>query len=180
MNLFAEMKTVRFWTQAGIIAALYTVLSIGLAPISFGPVQLRVAEALCVLVFFGFSAVPGLFVGCLLTNAIGVAMAMTTTVDIIFGSATTLLAAILGYLLRKHRFLIPLPAVLLNAVIIGWEISTFFVPDLPVGMSMLWVGIGQVLSCYCIGIPLLLLLQKSGAIDVFFSPKPLPKHTDKK
>ena len=57
--------------QAGVIAALYVVLTLVFAPISFGSVQLRVAEALTILPLFTSAAVPGLFVGCLVANIFG-------------------------------------------------------------------------------------------------------------
>ena len=71
-------------TQAAVIAALYAVITYALAPISYGAVQFRLSEALCVLAAFTPSAVPGLFVGCLVANVLGTAVPM----DVIFGSLT--------------------------------------------------------------------------------------------
>lgn len=164
-----QIKTPLFWAQAAIIATLYTALSVGLAPFSFGPIQLRVSEALCVLLAFTFAAVPGLFVGCVLSNLIGLSMGLSTLPDVICGSIATLLAAVLGYLLRKNTFLLPLPTVLVNAVIVGWVVHTFFTPSIALVLCMIYVGIGQVLACYAIGLPLLYLLRKSRAIEQFFA-----------
>lgn len=162
-------KQTRFWAQAGMIAALYTVLSVALGPLSYGAVQLRLSEALWVFLVFTPAAVPGLFVGCLLSNIIGMFMGLTIPADIIFGSLTTLVAAWTGYLLRKNAALTPAPSVILNALIIGWEVHVFFTPEVPIYLCMLYVGIGQALSCYVVGEPLLFFLRKSKALNRFFS-----------
>ena len=85
--------------QGGIIAALYVVLTLVFAPISFGEAQLRVAEALTILPMFTSAAVPGLFVGCVIANMLGVAVLW----DIIFGSLATFFGALGSYFLRKKR-----------------------------------------------------------------------------
>lgn len=79
-----------FMVYAAAIAAIYTVLTMVFAPISFGPVQFRISEALCILPFFTPAAVPGLFIGCLLSNLLCGAAAL----DIIFGSLATLIGAL--------------------------------------------------------------------------------------
>ena len=152
-----------FIATSAIIAALYAVLSLALAPISYGLLQVRIAEALCVLPYFTAAAVPGLFIGCLLANAIGVALGLTVGTDVLFGSIATLLAAVLGRLLRKRAWLVPLPAVLVNAVIIGCELYFVFGVNVSLLACMLYVGVGQILSCYVLGLPLLGLLKKYGS-----------------
>ena len=102
--------------QAAVIAALYTVLTMIFAPISFGPVQFRISEALCILPFFTPAAVPGLFIGCLLSNFLYGA----ATLDVIFGSLATLIGALGSYWLRKNRWLVCLPPILSNVIIIPW------------------------------------------------------------
>ncbi len=62
---FQDQKT-KMITQAALIAAVYVALVLIFKPISFGAIQFRIAEALCILPFFSFAAVPGLAVGCLL------------------------------------------------------------------------------------------------------------------
>ena len=94
--------------QGAIIAALYVVLTVIFAPISFGEMQVRISEALTILPMFTPAAIPGLFVGCVLGNLLGGAI----PVDVIFGSLATLIGAVGGYLLRKNRWLVPLPTVL--------------------------------------------------------------------
>lgn len=153
-------KNIRTLTTAAIIAAAYAALTLLLAPISYGAVQFRVSEALTVLPFFTPAAVPGLFVGCLVANLI----AGVNPVDFVVGSGATLLAALLSYLLRnRNRWLVPLPPVLVNAVVIGLELW-FFVDGertLPVLFSMMGtVGLGQLVVCYGLGMPLLFLLDR--------------------
>ncbi|MEG2857882.1 MAG: QueT transporter family protein, partial [Clostridia bacterium] len=111
------MKT-SFLARSGIIAALYAVLTLALPFIGFGPIQLRIAEALCVLPFFMKDAVPGLFIGCLAANAIGMAFGLTTPWDIVIGSLATLIAAYMSSRIR-HEWLVPLPSVIVNALVIG-------------------------------------------------------------
>ena len=91
----AQFK-VAFITQAAEIAALYVVLVIMFNYCSFGPIQFRIAEALTILPYFTPAAIPGLFVGCLLSNILGGAAIW----DIIFGSIATLIGAIGTYALR--------------------------------------------------------------------------------
>lgn len=135
------------------IGALYALLTIILAPISYGMVQVRVAEMLMILPFFTPAAVPGLFVGCLIANIYG----GYGILDIVFGSLATLLAA---YLVTKikNKFLVPLPPVIINAAIIG--IVLHLVLGLPLYLTVAWVGVGQTVACYGLGLPLLLLLEK--------------------
>ena len=83
------------------IAAIYVVLTMVFLPISFGPIQFRISELLCVLPYFTPAAIPGLFIGCLLANFLGGAAAL----DVIFGSIATLIGAVGSYLRRKNRYL---------------------------------------------------------------------------
>ena len=99
-NYFLFRKsTVRSMVRGAVVAALYTAISIVLAPISYGAVQLRVAEALTLLPVFGPEAVVGVTLGCLLTNILG-----SSPIDAVFGTLATLLAALLTYLLRNLRW----------------------------------------------------------------------------
>ncbi len=86
-----EKLSVREIATAGLIAAVYAVVSYFLAPVSFGVYQVRVAEALTVLPFLTRAAIPGLFIGCFLANIFG----GNGWVDIVFGSLLTLAAAFL-------------------------------------------------------------------------------------
>lgn len=147
---------VLFIVQAAVIAAIYTVLTILIAPYSYGIMQFRVSEALTILPAIMPSAIPGLFVGCLVSNLIG----GFGLVDIFFGSMATLIAAILSRKVRKYPYLVPLPPVIANAVIVGGYLKFLYFKEVPLLVSMGWVGLGQVLACYLLGYPLLMLLRK--------------------
>ena len=146
-------KGIRYITESAIIAAIYVALSVAFAPISYGLLQVRIAEALTVLPAFTPAAIPGLFVGCIIANIIG----GNGPLDVIFGSLATLIAAILSYKMPK-KYLVPLPPVLVNAVIIGVLLS--YILDVSVPVAMGWVGLGQVVACYILGYPLMLQLNK--------------------
>jgi len=136
------------------IAAIYVVLNIIFAPISYGPIQVRIAEALVVLPFIDPSAIIGLFLGCFLANVIG----PLGMVDIMGGSLCTLVAAYLTYKVKNPK-LAPLPPVLINAF--GVSIYLHLIFDLPYWITVLYIGIGEVIACYILGYPLLVLLIKN-------------------
>ena len=113
-------KTVLFVTKAAMIAAVYVVLTIVLAPISFGQVQLRVSEALTIMPVFTAAAIPGVFIGCLIGNILGGAVLP----DIIFGSLATLVAAVISYKLRGKGLLIAsIPPVVLNMLVVPFVLK---------------------------------------------------------
>jgi len=149
------LKT-KFLIQAGVIAALYAVLTMALAPFSYGPMQVRVSEALTVLPFFTPAAVPGLFIGCLVSNF----LSPYGLLDIICGSSATLIAAIGSYLLRSKPILVPLPPVIANAVIIGAMLYYAYGVPMNLFLIMAWIGLGELIACYLIGYPLLRYLRK--------------------
>lgn len=149
-----KRKELIFLTQTGVIVALYTVLTVALAPISFGALQVRVAEALCVLPFFTPAALPGLFLGCVLSNVMGTPMGL---LDIILGSLATLIAAAVAQKIRR-RWLVPLPAVIINAFVVAFVL--YYMAGAPYWLSVATVGAGQAIACYGIGMPLLFLLEK--------------------
>lgn len=140
---------------AAIIAAIYFALTYIFAPISFGAIQVRVSEALTILPVFTLAAVPGLFVGCLISNLL---MSTLGPIDVIFGSLATLTAAVMTYFLRNRRPLAPLPPVLVNAVVIGLELH--FILGFPLLETIATVGLGQFAACYLLGYPLMLLLDR--------------------
>ena len=168
-------KNVRFLTQAAVIAALYAVLTYVAAALNldYGPVQFRFSEALTVLPVFTPAAVPGLALGCFLAN-LGSPLGI---VDWVFGTGATLLAAIGTWLVGRVRvrdvpILAPLPPVIANVVLVGFELSclssagTFAFGNFTwaaYGASALSVGIGELVVCYALGIPLLMLLKRAGA-----------------
>ena len=156
-------KKTRLMTESALIAAVYVALVLFFKPISFGAIQFRIAEALCILPFFSLSAVPGLALGCLLGNFFsGAAMP-----DVLFGTLATLLAAILSYKLRDiNKWLVCLPPILANAIIVPFVLQyAYGVPD---GYFFLFatVGIGEILAVGVLGNILLLALE--GRKEVIF------------
>lgn len=150
-------KNVLFLTQAAMIAALYTVLTIfinafGLAS---GAIQVRISEALTVLPYFTPAAIPGLFVGCLISNAVTGAFLW----DIVFGSLATLIGAAGTYLLRRCKWVAPIPPIVANTLIIPFILSFVYETPGTIPYLMMTVGIGEVLSCGVLGLALLLALQ---------------------
>lgn len=150
-------KTAALWlAQGAAVAALYVVLTLIFAPISFGSVQFRIAEILTILPLLTPAAVPGLFVGCLLGNILGGAIIW----DIVFGSLATLIGAALGYLLRFNRWLVPLPTVIANALIIPWVLRYGYGIQVPVLLQIAYVAAGEILGCYILGELLATVLLK--------------------
>ena len=153
-------KKTREMTRAAMIAALYVALtylafSFGLS--GQGSVQVRFSEMLCVLPYFTVSAVPGLTLGCLLANLLTGAHVL----DILFGTLATLLGAIGSRLLRRWRFLVPLPPIVANTVIVPFVLRyAYLTTDVAFPLLFLSVGIGEILSVGVLGTVLILALQK--------------------
>jgi uncharacterized membrane protein len=139
--------------RAGLIAAIYTVLCIALQPISYGAIQLRVAEALTVLPILYQEAVPGIFIGVLLANIFG----GLGLADIVFGSLTSLAAAYLTWRFRKSfaAYLFP---IVLNAVIIS--IYLHAIANLPYWATVLSIGASEAVVVFALGYPLIRVLRK--------------------
>ena len=145
--------------RAAVIAAVYAVLTIILAPISYGAFQCRISEGLCILPCLTGSAVPGLFVGCMLSSILTGAPAL----DVVFGSLATLFAAVLTRVLAKKKisdWLLPLPTILVNALVIGILLHYVYKVQLHLILLILVTGAGEAVPCYLIGIPLLHILRK--------------------
>ena len=143
-----------FIVRSAVIAALYAALTLALYPISFGAVQFRVSEALTLLPIVMPEAIPGLFLGCLVSNLIGSA----TPWDIIFGSLATLIAAILTYATRRNKILAAFWPVLCNTVIVGLVLALTL--DLPVFLTMGEVGLGELAVVYTVGMAMLAALKR--------------------
>ena len=167
-----KSQRIRFLTVTGLVAGLYTALTLVLAPLSFGPIQCRVAEALTILAAYTPAAIPGLTVGCVLSNVVGLSMGANVAgaLDILLGPIATGAAAWLSYRLRGRRvkgipFWSAIPPVITNALIVGTELAAVLVPDLTVYGWLGWVGsvaAGQVIACVGGGLLLAGMLQKTG------------------
>lgn len=162
---------IRFLAVTGVIAGLYTALTLLLAPLSFGIVQCRLSEALTVLAAYHPAGVAGLTLGCAISNLVGLSMGANTAgaLDILLGTLATGVAAWLSYLLRRFRFgglpvWSTIPPVILNALIIGTELTLVLGPvNLPTWF--LWmgsVGLGQAVACVGGGLLVAYSIQKSG------------------
>lgn len=147
-------SSVRDLTVAAVTAALYAALTVVFAPVSFGAVQFRVAEALTLLPVLFPQAIPGLAVGCLAANLIG----GYGIWDVVFGTLATLAAALLTYRLRRNVWLAAAPPVLTNAVVIG--LMLHFVVKLPLLPTVATVGLGQLAVVYILGVPLTYALSR--------------------
>ena len=167
MNHSNASKKIRFLTLTGVIAGLYTALTLMLAPFSFGIVQCRVT----ILAAFHPAAVAGLTLGCAISNLVGLTMGANTAgaLDILLGTLATGLAAWASYGLRHIRFaglpvLSTIPPVLFNALIIGTEL-TFVLGPVTLPTWLMWcgsVGLGQIIACVGGGLLVAFAFQKGG------------------
>ena len=143
--------------QAAMVAAIYVVLTLLGASFSYGEVQVRISEALTILPVFTPAAIPGLFIGCLLSNILGGCILP----DIIFGSLATLIGAIFTWMLRNNnRFLAPLPPIIANVIVVPFVLRYGYQVPLPIPFMMLTVGIGEVISCGVLGMILYTALNR--------------------
>lgn len=162
-------KKVLFLVQAATIAAIYVVLTyfISAFDLASGAIQVRISEALCILPFFTPAAVPGLFLGCLLSNLITGCIIW----DVVFGSLATLLGALGTWLLtgsagknkparKKIKWLAPLPPILANTLIVPFVLCYAYRFPGSVPYFMLTVGIGEIISCGILGLILLNVLSR--------------------
>lgn len=163
-------------TQAAAIAAVYVVLTFiaNALGLSNGVIQVRFSEALTILPYFTPLAIPGLFIGCLLSNLLTGCMPL----DILFGSLATLLGALgtgcIGRAVgnwpssqkaptgtsKGLRWLTPLPPILANTLIVPFVLSYVYRFKGSIPYFMLTVGAGEVISCGILGMLLLFALQK--------------------
>lgn len=145
-----------FTTQAAIIAAIYVALVYIFSPISFGAVQVRIAEALTVLPFFTPAAIPGVTIGCFLSNL----LMGSDPLDVVFGSLATLIGAVGSYKLRHNKFLVPIPPILANTIVVPWVLKIAYAESAPIPLMMFTVGLGEVVSIGILGMLLLVALEK--------------------
>lgn len=159
-----QSKKVLFLTQAAMIAALYVVLTFiaNAFRLASGAIQVRLSEALAVLPFFTPAAIPGLYVGCLLANL----LTGGCLLDILVGSLASLIGAVGAYMLRRQKWLVPLPTIIANALIVPFVLIHGY------GLADAWwylfltVGAGEVISCGVLGMGLLLVLRNY-AVELF-------------
>lgn len=154
-----NQKRVRFVTLAAMIASLYVVLTLVSAVfgLSSGAIQIRISESLCVLVLFTPAAIPGVTIGCLVSNLI----ISANILDIIFGTLATFIGVYGGYLLRKREWLITVPTILANTIIIPLVIVYGFgMTDIALPFVALGVFVGELISAGVVGMGLITILKK--------------------
>ena len=133
--------------RGAMIAALCAAITLLLAPISYGEVQIRLSEALTLLPVLLPEAVPALAVGCLLANVLG----GCTIFDIVFGTLATLLAALCTRALRAHFFPAAAMPVLFNGLIVGAVVHYAYAPVVPLPLCMVFVAAGEAVACFVLG-----------------------------
>jgi uncharacterized membrane protein len=158
-----------FITHAALIAALYTVLTLtaGAFGLANGAIQLRFSEALTILPYFTPAAIPGLFIGCIVSNILTGCVIW----DIVFGSIATLIGAIGTYYLSRKvsKWLAPVPPILANTLIIPFVLQYAYGAEDGLLFLMLTVGAGEILSCGVLGLILLNAIEPIR--KVVFEPK---------
>ena len=163
--------SVRSLALSGIIAAIYAVLTLLLPIPQYGGVQLRVAEAMTLLPFLVPEAALGLTVGCFLANFLG----SPYMLDWVFGTLATFLATCLTRRM-PNKYLAAVPPVLCNALIVGAEIAysstldgAAFGPAF--ALNAFTVGIGELIACCALGVPLIGWMQKNAFMREFLAKK---------
>ena len=148
---------VLFTAQGAMIDVIYVVLARIGASFSYGEVQVRISEALTILPVFTPAAIPGVFLGCLISNILGGCILP----DIIFGSLATLIGAVFTWMLRnKSKYLAPLPPIIANMIVVPFVLKYGYMMPLPIPFMMLTVGIGEVISCGVLGLILYTALNR--------------------
>ncbi|MCI5675301.1 MAG: QueT transporter family protein [Ezakiella sp.] len=152
----------KYVTKAALIAAMYVVLilvqMIPAASFTFGAVQLRLAEGLTLLPFVEAAAIPGVFLGCLISNIILAGVSGLGLVDVIGGSLVTLAAAYLTSK-AKNKYLAAVPPVLLNGLIVSIWVSYY--TNMPYGITVLGIAGGEALSVFLFGGLVLYVYERS-------------------
>lgn len=149
------MKTTRRIAYAAVIAAIYAVITVVIRPLSYGPVQLRFAEALCLLPCLMPEGILGLTIGCLIANLFS-----TVPFDFLIGTSITLVAAVLTYLLRKRPYIAALPPIILNGFLLPISWVLFSVEGVTYWATCGSILISQAIVIYVIGLPLYYALRK--------------------
>lgn len=150
---------IKSMVRSALVAALYVSITALFLPFSSGLMQVRVSEALYVLAYFTPAAVPGLFIGCVISNIISGAPFL----DVLLGSAATLAGAWFACFVRRRGLpgvLSPLAGVVVNAFVVGGLLCWLYDVGTPYFVCVLYVAAGQFIACYLLGIPLLYALSK--------------------
>ena len=158
-----NLERIRYLSAAGMIAAIYTVLTciVGAFNLAGGAIQLRISEAMCILPAFLPAAIPGLTLGCLLSNFLLGALWQ----DILFGTLATLIGAVGARMLRRTSpYLIPIPTVVSNTLIIPPLLSWVYHAEQALPWLFVSIGVGEFLSAWVLGVALCIGLNKRSGI----------------
>ncbi|MFQ9702560.1 MAG: QueT transporter family protein [Enterocloster clostridioformis] len=142
--------------QGAMIAAIYVALTMVFAPISFGPVQFRIARRFAYCRSLRRQPCPDYLCGCLLSNLLCGAMPL----DVVFGSLATLIGAAGSWYLRKHKWCVCIPPIMANTIIIPWVLRYAYGSEDMILMAMVTVGIGEILAIGVLGNTLLIILER--------------------
>ena len=138
--------------------SIYVVLTYALKPISYGAVQVRVSEALCILPIFDSLPVISITLGCLIANTLN-----GNLIDMTFGTLATFIGLIFTYKLRKKNFFIATsPTIISNAIIIPFVLKYGYgIPEIVIWYEALFILIGEAISVYLIGYIIKPILKKN-------------------
>ena len=150
-------KRLVYITEASAIAALYTVITIAIGPLGSAAIQCRIPEAMCMLAIFTPAAIPGMTIGCLISNIATGCLWQ----DVLFGTLATFIGVVGARLLRRIWWLVPMPTVVANTLIVPFVLAYAYHAQEGVPFLMLTVGIGEVISAYVLGIALYFALRKN-------------------
>ena len=153
----------------GVVAGLYAAVTILTASFAYGNIQFRIADALCVLVVLEPSLTIGLTLGCLIANIFSTVSAL----DIVIGTAGTLLGCLLAAKVRKD-WLVPVPVILANAILVGAMLAYVLTPNALLQGFLINGGevlLGEAAVLYALGVPLLLFFRKTGLMDRLLNGK---------
>lgn len=148
-------KSLIYICEASAIAALYTAITVIIGPFGNAAIQCRISEAMCILPVFTSAAIPGLAIGCLISN---IATACLWQ-DVLFGTLATLIGAIGARLLRRVWWMTPLPTVVANTLIVPFVLAYAYGVEAGIPFLMLSIGIGEIISAYVLGLILLITLR---------------------
>jgi len=153
-------KTVQRLARTAIIAALYAVITLALAPISYGAVQFRVSEIMVLLAFFDPFYIGGLTLGCFIANILG----PNGIADIIFGTLATFISvyaiSLTGKYIKsdtKALIVASLWPTIFNGLIIGWMLNCLY--QLPLVLSIGEVALGEFVVVKIVGVPIVKFIQ---------------------
>ncbi len=161
-NKIMKKLTTKQIALSGVVAGLYAAITILTASFAYGNIQFRIADAMCLLVCIEPSLTIGLTLGCLIANI----FSTVSVLDIVIGTAATLLGCLLTIQVKK-TWILPIPTILANAVMVGAMLAFVYTPEsFWQGFAIMGaeVAAGEIVVLYLLGVPLYLTMKKTGLI----------------